>query len=356
MRISKISGLGSYGHYVDDVDFDNITEEEWFEIGQLHLKGLVTVIRNTNITKDQYYHRVQQFGPMKSSRNNRKHFIAKYGERFDALKPELFDELGVTEEDRIFLNTKKHFLEQTEKGNHLTRITGLKDKDGNMLGVFSDGELYWHSNESSELTFAPGVALLGGKKMVGSSTGFVQSADYYESVSESFRSELDDMVLVHKYTPGKINDREKTDKNLMINIKVGFCAEDGLEVPLVIQSPGGIKGLHYTVNTAAGIKGMSESESQKVFDKIDKELFTDKYIFDHWYQQDNDLLLFDNSITLHRRLPGDPDRVAYRIQYDFSNLLDHPWYPYHQPEYAERYKIQTHELIRTLGIENFKLP
>jgi alpha-ketoglutarate-dependent taurine dioxygenase len=356
MKISKINGLGSFGHYVDDVDFNTITDEEWIEIGKLHLQGLVTVIRNTNITKDQYYNRMQQFGPMKGARNSRAHFIAKYGPKFDAFKPELFDELGVTREDRIYLNTKKHFIEKTEGGNHLTRITGLRDDQGNMLGVFSDGEVYWHSNESSELTFAPGVGLLGSEYMVGSSTGFVQTVDYYQSLSESLRSELDEMVLIHQYIPGRLNEREKIDEQLRINVKFGFCAEDGAEVPLVITSPGGIKGLHYTVNTAVGIKGMSQADSDKLFKEIDKHLFTEQYVFDHWYQQDNDLVLFDNSITLHRRLPGDPNRLAYRIQYDFSDLLDSPWYPYHQPEYAEKYKTQTHELINTLGIKNFKLP
>jgi hypothetical protein len=87
-------------------------------------------------------------------------------------------------------------------------------------------------------------------------------------------------------------------------------------------------------------------------------VFTDKYIYDHKYKTDNELLLFDNSVTLHRRKdPGHPDRVAYRIQYDPSNLLDSPWYPFdHLPEYAEKYKVQTHELIQTLNIQDFKLP
>jgi hypothetical protein len=85
MKISKINGLGSFGHYIDDVDFNTITDEEWIEIGKLHLQGLVTVIRSTNITKDQYYNRMQQFGPMKGARNSRAHFIAKYGPKFDAI-------------------------------------------------------------------------------------------------------------------------------------------------------------------------------------------------------------------------------------------------------------------------------
>ena len=357
MKITNISGLGSFGHYIDDVDFNHITDEEWFEIGKLHLQGLVTILRNVNITKDQYYQRIQQFGPMKGTHNSRRHFQKKYGDSFDGRKPETFEKFGVTEKDARYLKRKQFLIEETEGGKSLTRICGTKDEHGNHLGVFAHGELFWHSNESAQLTFAPGVALLGSKNMIGSSTGFIQTADYYHSVSESFRSELDEMVIIHQYKPGGINSLELTDSEFGENIKAEFCPQDSTEVPMVITSPGGIKGLHYTSNTLAGIKGMTKTESDKVFSQIDKELFTDKYIYDHKYTHDNELCLFDNSITLHRRKdPGHPDRLAYRIQYDFSELLDSPWYPYHQQEFAEMYKQQTHELINILEITNFKLP
>jgi alpha-ketoglutarate-dependent taurine dioxygenase len=194
LKVSEIPGLGSFGHYVDDVDFDNLSKEEWFEIGKLHLDGLVTILRNVNITRDQYVARIREFGPNKGTRNSRAHFKIKYGEDFDP-------------------------------------------KD--------------------ELTFAPEVALLGYKNMVGSTTGFVQSVDLYESFSESFRSELDEMVVIHEYIPGGINDREITDLNLGNVLRMEFCQFDGSEVPMVLTSPGGHKGLHYTTNTATGIKGMS---------------------------------------------------------------------------------------------------
>ena len=47
------------------------------------------------------------------------------------------------------------------------------------------------------------------------------------------------------------------------------------------------------------------------------------------------------------------------IDYSMTHLvlLDSPWYPFnHLPEYAEKYKVQTHELIQTLNIQDFKLP
>ena len=61
---------------------------------------------------------------------------------------------------------------------------------------------------------------------------------------------------------------------------------------------------------------------------IDKKLFTDINVYDHKSVTDKELLLSDNSITMHRRKkPGPPNRLAYRIKYDPSKPLDSPWHP-----------------------------
>jgi len=354
MKISKIPGLGSFGHYIDNIDFNHLTDEEWIEIGKLHLTGLVTILRNVTISKDQYYNAIPKFGPIKS--NLKGYMIKKYGKILDALDFELGPILQIDDDDKLYLNQKKYLLDKTEGGNYLTRVYGGKDEQGHTLGLFAGGDVRWHSNESSSLTFSPGVALLGYSHMIGSSTGFVQTVDLYDSLSGSFKSELDEMVLIHKYTPGKINDNEFLDTGVASNIRRGFCPVDGAETPLVIVSPGGHKGLHYTINSVVGIKGMSDAESAQLFDKLDKLLFTDEYVYDHQYKNDNDLLLFDNSITLHRRTGGDKERLAYRIQFDYSNLLEAPWRPYTQIEFAQSYKKQIHELINLLDIKEFKLP
>lgn len=333
MKISKIPGLGNYGHYVDDVNFNHITDEEWLEIGKLNLSGLVTILRNVTISKDQYLSYINKFGPLEST--FRVHLVNKYGHNFDALDETTYADFS--DEEKEFLKNKSNVYEITKNGTTLTKVSGEVDKNGKALGVFDNGDLKWHSNEAAFITFAPIVSLLGSKGMIGSSTGFLQTVDYYESISESFRSELNEIVLVHAYTPGNINQREIEDAALERQIRLTMCPEDGLETPLVVTSPGGYKGLRYTVNTAVGIKGMSKQDSDKLFNKINQDLFTEKYIFDHWYQQDNDLLLFDNSVTLHRRIGGSPDRLAYRYQFFPKNLLETPWQPYSLAQYAEEY-------------------
>ena len=62
MKISKIPGLGRFGIFIDDVDFTTITNEEWMEIGKLHLQNLVTIIRDCKLTWDKQTDFCTQFG------------------------------------------------------------------------------------------------------------------------------------------------------------------------------------------------------------------------------------------------------------------------------------------------------
>lgn len=340
MKISPISNLGNFGHYVDDLDYNNISKEEWLEIGKLNLKGLVTILRNINITKDQYFNAIALLGD---------HAYTLYSYNARKKDKKTFEKFVETEKKYLSTLTKLH--EKTEKGTVLNRVTGSMDDQGRPTGIFSHGDLHWHSNESSFITFAPVVTLLGMHGMIGSSTGFVQTVDYYQSVSESFRSELDDMKLVHRYVAGAVCDREKVDPITEMQLKMVMCPTDEVETPLVVTSPGGYRGLRYNVHTAYRIKDMTEEQSTKIFDQINKELFTEKYVHDHWYKTDNDLLLFDNSVTLHRRIGGKVDRLAYRYQFYPTNIIDHPWNPYDDPYYAREFNKVKNFIDKTAVIK-----
>jgi alpha-ketoglutarate-dependent taurine dioxygenase len=353
MKVSKIPGLGRFGVYIDDVDFNTITDEEWMEIGKLHLEKLVTVVRNTNLTKEKQIEFIDRFGSSRFGTKN--YFIGKYNRPWDYITAmALEDSKEIDALDKIIIKSCISAQEQTSIGKDITRVQGGYDENGNPLGMFAEGELLWHSNESGTLTFTPGVALLAAKNVIGSATGFVTTVDYYESVSDSFRRELDDMILIHRFTPGKICPGLNPQQDLIMNLNM--CPHDGKEIPMVITSPGGIRGLHYSINTVWDIKGATQKESIEIFDRINKELFVDEYTYDHWYKNDGDLMLFDNSITLHRRLGNIKDRLCYRIQHDYTHLQDSVWYPYSQPDIAKQYKKEIRRFIKTTGVSDFKLP
>ena len=349
MKITKIPGLGRFGHFIDDLDFNHLTDEEWMEIGQLHLQGLVTIIRNTNINLTEYESWMNKWGSpryLSDYRLQKKYNISRTSK---LLKRNQFGGRPIDASDKEWVEAaaKVRALEISPT-TQVARVTGIRDDEGNPLGMFADGELLWHSNESSNIAFTPGVSLLGHAGMIGSSTGFMTTPDWYENQTEAFRSELDEMIVEHRYTPGRINPGLSAEQDPILHRNM--CPED-TELPLITKSPAGIKGLHYPVNTVSKIKGMSEEDSKKLFNLIDAGLFTAEYTYDHWYQTDNDLCLFDNSITQHRRLGGVTKRMAYRIQYDYGRIAPKDWTPYYQTEYADQYRKEIAEINKVLKIE-----
>jgi alpha-ketoglutarate-dependent taurine dioxygenase len=229
---------------------------------------------------------------------------------------------------------------------YILRVSGKKDNDGRPLGMFAEGELLWHSNESGNISFAPGVSLLGAENMINSSTGFATTVDWYESQSEAFRSELDEMIIVHKFTPGRIHPGLNAQQDHVMYRNM--CPEDGVEIPLVRQSPGGLKGIHYSQNTISHVKGMTQSESENIFKLIEQGIFNDDNVYDHWYKSNSDLCIFDNSITQHRRLGDTTNRLAYRMQFNYDYLLDNEYNPYYQETYRSQFRTHKEEVNRLL--------
>lgn len=329
MKVTKIPGLGRFGLYIDDLDFTTITHPEWMEVGQLALKHLVVIIRDTKLGPAEYEKRMLQFGAARyispialMKKYNSTDLEAIYTQ-------EEVNGIKVDKEDKAFLHLTSYF--SPYDNSRLMRVTGKRDDKGNKLGMFAEGELLWHSNESGQLDHTAGVSLLAQENVKGSATGFVTTTDWYEAQSESFRSELDEMIIIHSWTDQRIAPGLSDEQDTMLY--KNMCPATR-EIPLVIQSPGGIKGLHFSLNTIESIKGMSKEESNKMFQRINKEL--EEYVYDHWYEHDTDLLLFDNSITQHRRLGGVTNRVCYRLQHDYRNLTA-PINPYFQEPFISEY-------------------
>lgn len=355
MKITKIPGLGRFGIYIDDVDFDHLSDDEWMEIGRLHLDSLVTIVKNTKLSPSDYVKWMRKWG---SSRDLAEYRVTK---KYGAWMSVLFAQVDSADstidlDDANYIRNVRNMVEWDERGRptEILRVSGQRDQAGNPLGMFAEGELLWHSNESGNICFTPAVSLLAYENVVGSSTGFTTTVDWYESQTESFRSELNDMIVVHKFTPGRINPglREEQDRVMYRNM----CPVDGVEIPLVRRSPGGHTGVHYSQNTIDYIKGMSHCESQIIFQLIENSILSKDNVYDHWYQNNGDLCLFDNSITQHRRLGDIKNRIAFRIQYDYETILDKPYQPYLQEPFQSQYITEIADVVKTMNKTRFLLP
>jgi alpha-ketoglutarate-dependent taurine dioxygenase len=340
MKVTKFP-VGNYGVIIDDLDLDNITNEEWEEIGKLHLKNLVTIIRGSKCNVDQFSKLIHQWGPefwsLKYS------LLKKYNLNWSTFQAAVLADLPIIEPiDKEILDILYKASVTAENGKSINFFSSSKDEKGD-YGLYGGQELDWHMHSSGNYVFEHAVSLLAAKNVVGTATGFVSTADYYESVSESFRSELNDMIVLHKYDSADVDPPFRPSEEAVLKFKM--CPVDYNEVPMVIQSPGGIKGLHFSPPTMYKIKDATEKESQKIFNTISKKLFSKKYIYDHWYTQDGDFLTFDNSITLHRRVGQTDDRKIYRIEHTYDNLLDKFYEPFLQEKYAKQHRKMIRQIM-----------
>ena len=306
----------SYGAFIDGVDLETMTEETWMEIAEVYLKKLVIVIRNVG------------YPELPAEKNQE--WITKWGvirslDMFREMPKEIEEEYNDVL-DR--LNVKS----SDGRHSHVLRVSGNRDAQGRPIGMFSDGELRWHANEGGSLNHGPSVSLLGREGMTKSCTGFNISAQWWEDQTEDFRSELWDVVTENKYQPFRINP-ENLDPGQAIIANRNQCVEND-DIPLVAQSPGGIMGIHYPYATFAKFKNMTKKESDKLHSTITESLFTDKYTYDYWYQNDTDWCIFDNSISLHRRMGETKGRVCWRIQHTVDFIDGGNYNPY----FIEPYK------------------
>ena len=339
MKISKIPGLGSYGHYIDDVNLTEISDDEWREIGRLHLKGLVTVIRGNNLDHVTYYDLMKKWG---TPRHNRPlNFYLKYGKPIKQLVMENLLDDGDRNELRL---GRLWQIDKRRPG--MIRVTGLRNAKDEPLGVFDNGELKWHSNECSDPAFTPGVSLMGWESMIGSCTGFAITADWFQRQTESFKSELRELITINNYRALSLNPILKEEQEQFY--KNNMCPIPNGEIPLIIKSPGGIEGVHLPATTFDGFKNMPRDQAFALYERITREILSPEYIYEHWYQNDKDILIFDNSITLHnRRIENDgilPNRVALRIQFDYDRLVNQ-----YQPFLQDIYNIQRDERMTLMS-------
>ena len=335
-RITDIPELEGYGVFVDDLDFKHVTLNEWMDLGKLYMNKLVMIIRKTKLKKKKVFHKVlSKWG------EHRQNYAAITFGKFPWAKGNIHEILAspdVPADEKEYIKEFKRIGGLTREDGNILRVTGKKI-NGYHTGLFDHGELLWHSNECGDLAFTPGVALLGQHGMTKSATGVMVTAPYYNSISDSMRSELDEMVLIHNFVDGKIN--ANGENNIVYK---NMCPEPDTEIPLVIQSPAGIKGLHYSFNTVTG------SNNDRLLAEVKKGI--EKYVYDYWWENDDDLMIFDNSITQHRRLGDTTDRLCLRYQFDYTYLQDKLYQPYLQEPYITRYidrvqkfhKLLQHEL------------
>lgn len=314
MKITKFNGLGNYGVYVDD--FDYASPSAWKELRDINLKTLVTVVRGNN---KEHFKNIFRNVP----------FVGQL--RLPSYRYDKQGNVINQDEEKLKLNLSWALPDPLTNTFYpgWIRVSGKRDQNNKPLGIFGDTELLWHSAESGRYEFSPLVILYGNKGMLQSATGFVQFADWFEKQSQSFQSELKELKVIHGWKPHSIQPQGDDLSESIIQEAFSDHERGRIEMPLVIKSPGGIEGLHYSVSTIHGFADMSSDDSDRLMKKLEKELFVPEYCFDYWWENDKgDMILFDNTITLHNRSTREGidmtellrNREGFRCACDYAGL------------------------------------
>lgn len=344
MRVTRINGMGSFGVVVDDFEWDQ--PEAYKELRDINLKTLLTVVHGYG--QDNFHYLVKNSSQYVTRRPNR--FSLKYNVK----NPWPFMTVHEKEMVRIYKNI---LLGDEAPGWH--RVTGKLNEKGEMLGNFGDTELNWHVDEFLSHDFSPSVTLYGAEAMTESSTSFFQTVDWYNEQTESFKSELDELICLCDYDPTRLFPTGRTGDIKLVTVTNNNG--DDFRAPLVITSPGGYKGLRFG-NFVSGFANIPQKDSDRIKSILEKQFLHSNLEYDFWWPNDRgDMALWDNSIVMHRRKLTKKyqdydklcERLSQRICYRFSG--DYTGYEnyncYSQPEFYEK-RQKTIDKILTGSWEN----
>ena len=291
MQVESLNGVATQ---INNVDITNLSDSDADKIKNILRKDLIVVLKHQERLPFWFVNFVERIGTVA---NYRQMIYTKEGEFY----------LGKTPPNTNSWDKDKELYP-------IQRTTAKKNKKGISTGIFSSGILDWHANLNG-LDRADGVALQGYEGCENTSTSYLNTNLAYNDLDDDFKKELEGVYCEYEYTP------EVWAKGLP-ETQYKMMKKDGQDGPykmwLLQQNIAGVKGIYFYTNNKCKIITEDETLFQRLYD----HMFQDKYIYQHWYEP-GDIVLMDQLLTLHKRDQNNPEilaqRVLHRITFRISN-------------------------------------
>jgi alpha-ketoglutarate-dependent taurine dioxygenase len=190
----------------------------------------------------------------------------------------------------------------TAKGENvdssIAAITYKKDAAGKPLGMFSNGELDWHSDQCALDDAQRIIGLQSIEHSKNSQTTFLCTHDAFESMSSSMQSTVKELVCRHRWQEGVCAPGLNEAQSLLVHFNM--VPVDGMETKLYTETVTGRSGMKIPSHSFDGFVGMSQTESHRLFEEIKKHVFKPQYVYTQDWN-DGQLMFMDQEITLHAR-------------------------------------------------------
>lgn len=181
-------------------------------------------------------------------------------------------------------------------------------EDGKAIGVFGDGEMWFH-HDTSYYPEPHRATLLYSMKLPtwGGNTCFSNMYKAYENIPRPLRDKLEGrkVLQVHDYKRRERLDIDKLDLN---NLRHQWQ-------PIFITHPAtGKKSLYISRLMSAQIEGFSKQESEDALEQLFEISEDPSIVYEHTWKL-GDLVIWDNWCSIHARkdFPRDQPRLLRRL-------------------------------------------
>lgn len=191
-------------------------------------------------------------------------------------------------------------------------VSNIKDANGAPIGALGDGEASWHTDMSYEVS-PPLASMLLSREIpsTGGSTWFCDMVAACAALPPVLRQRLEGMQVKHDgtYNSGGYLRKgvEATDDPV---------AAPGRLHPAIVRIPeSGHAALYLGRRRMAYFAGLSREESETFLDEVWSYAIDERHVYKHQWAL-NDLVVWDNRTTMHRRdpFPAHERRLMHRTQ------------------------------------------
>lgn len=234
---------------------------------------------------------------------------------------ELLEEVGVLVFPRVDFADPEQVAFTNSVGGMAREIRGEDvfkislDKAVNKEAVeYLKGSLFWHVDGTMNAIPIRG-SVLSSKVLPtwGGNTEFSNCYTAYDDLSQEMKDRIENMRVIHSMWVSQLyHCPEPTLAQLEDWMSKGEDGKGERELPLVFKHPSGRKSL-ILGNTAERVVGLSTQESAKLLHGLREHATSDAYHYAHEWTV-GDAVMWDNTGTLHRAMPYDPDcgRMLHR--------------------------------------------
>lgn len=233
----------------------------------------------------------------------------------------VFRDLDITLDQQRAITATLGRIRSDEGGAELQKVTVDARESAEYAAYFAN-TLFWHMDGYHGQT----VPCFGGSfrpvrlAPTGGETEFLNAYAAYEGLEEGDRKLVDKLRVVHSaMTSGLSATPDATDDQI-----AAWRSRPRASQPLVWQHQSGRKSLMLGV-AVSHVEGMHPAESYDLLCRLRNHMSRPDYVYRHNWRQ-NDLVIWNNTGTLHRARPFDPasGRLLHRFTLDGEEPIRAP--------------------------------